>query len=248
MEVNILNEREQVYRSSDAPKLLKEITELTERETVYYKSSDPKADCDNFVDMYEEDYIVEEDIGINIPNVEKCPSKCGSQNTDTHYTAKLIVGTSNESETNDNAENGNVYINIVENSTVRSSNNIVGEGDISVSSDTTGKIIIESHVGENLGLDVTNLFNNGSSLLGNISDLITKKLYTKDDSGNLTYPVTFYPHGDTEDNISSSVGYLYREHITQVSGQISTKKYIATIRQNGPYIVCDAVDSRTSTL
>ncbi len=82
MEVNILNEREQVYRSSDAPKPIKKITELTERETVYYKSSDPKADCDNFVDMYEEDYIVEEDIGINIPNVAKCPSKCNSSNTE----------------------------------------------------------------------------------------------------------------------------------------------------------------------
>jgi hypothetical protein len=68
-----------VYRSSDAPKPIKKITELTEREVVYYKSSDPKADCDNFVDMYEEDYIVEEDIGINIPNVAKCPSKCNSQ-------------------------------------------------------------------------------------------------------------------------------------------------------------------------
>lgn len=168
--------------------------------------------------------------------------------SNTHYTAKLVAGASNTSKTNDNAENGNVYLNVVENSTVRSSHNIVGEGDVSVRSDATGRIIIESRVEETLGLDVTNLFSEGSSILGNISDLITKQLYTKNDSGNLTYPVTFYPHGDTEDNISSSVGYLYREHITQVSEQISTKKYIATIRQNGPYIVCDAVDSRTSTL
>lgn len=168
--------------------------------------------------------------------------------SNTHYTAKLVAGASNTSKTNDNAENGNVYLNVVENSTVRSSHNIVGEGDVSVRSDATGRIIIESCVEETLGLDVTNLFSEGSSILGNISDLITKQLYTKDSNGNLTYPVTFYPHGDTEDNISSSVGYLYREHITQVSEQISTKKYIATIRQNGSYIVCDAVDSRTSTL
>lgn len=168
--------------------------------------------------------------------------------TNTHYTAKLVAGASDASKTNENAENGNVHINLIEDNKVRSYHNIVGEGDVSVRSDATGRIIIESRVEETLGLDVTNLFREGSSILGNTSDLITKKLYTKNDSGNLTYPVTFYPHGDTEDNISSSVGYLYREHIIQVSGQISTKKYIATIRQNGPYIVCDAVDSRTSTL
>lgn len=484
MEVNILNEREQVYRSSDAPKPIKKITELTEREVVYYKSSDPKADCDNFVDMYEEDYIVEEDIGINIPNVAKCPSKCNSQSngietdpvfsaspaaqiteenieewntvslqvelnknnitvldkniealslstqkiidgrtviskakeatsaekdsdgnvikttyakqkdynytlgtalatselskylnishnynktlaipyatennggamsaedkskidnvninspiayavydgtsadvvvttttgyfptelitgarvtikitgnigliktlnvngtgvknvyysgnsmtsgmidrynvydfifdgtyyrilgvdtdTNTHYNTKIVAGASATSKTNDNAENGNVYLNVIENSTVRSSNNIVGEGDISVRSDATGKIIIESRVE---GIDVTDLFSGGGSgLQGNISDLITKPLYTKDSNGNLTYPVTFYPKGDSDDNIDVTLGYLYREHVTQVSGNISTKKYIASIRQNGSYIVCDAVDSRTSTL
>lgn len=164
----------------------------------------------------------------------------------THYNAKIVAGASNTSKTNDNAENGNVYLNVVENSTVRSSNNIVGEGDISVRSDATGKIIIESRVE---GIDVTVLFSGGGSgLLGNISDFITKKLYTKDSNGNLTYPVTFYPKGDSEDNIDVTLGYLYREHVTQVSGNISTKKYIATIRQNGDYIVCDAVDSRTSTL
>lgn len=164
------------------------------------------------------------------------------------YTAKIAVGASATSKTNGNAENGNVHLNVIENSTVRSSHNIVGEGDVSVRSDATGKIIIESRVGDNLGIDVTNLFSEGSSILGNISNLITKKLYTKDSNGDLTYPVTFYPKGDSEDNIIVTLGYLYREHIIQVSGQISTKKYIATIRQNGNYIVCDAVDSRTSTL
>lgn len=166
--------------------------------------------------------------------------------TNTHYNAKIVAGASATSKTNDNAENGNVYLNVIENSTVRSSNNIVGEGDISVRSDATGKIIIESRVE---GIDVTALFSGGgSSLQGNISDLITKPLYTKDSNGNLTYPVTFYPKGDSEDNIDVTLGYLYREHVTQVSGNISTKKYIASIRQNGSYIVCDAVDSRTSTL
>lgn len=169
--------------------------------------------------------------------------------TNTHYNANIVVGDNSTSKTNDNAENGNVHLNVVENNIVRSSNNIVGEGDISVRSDATGKIIIESRVEETLGLDVTVLFSGGgSSFSGKISDFITKKLYTKDSNGNLTYPVTFYPKGDSDDNIDVTLGYLYREHITQVSGNISTKKYIATIRQNGDYIVCDALDTRTSTL
>lgn len=166
----------------------------------------------------------------------------------THYVAKLVAGASAKSKTNQNAENGNVHINLIENNVVKSSHNIVGEGDVSVRSDATGKIIIESYAEEALGFDVTNLFTEHSSIPGNISNLITKKLYTKDSNGNLTYPVTFYPKGDSEDNIDVTLGYLYREHIIQVSGNISTKKYTATIRQNGDYIVCDAIDTRTSTL
>lgn len=74
MEVNILTEREQVYRGSGTP--LEKIVEIPkEREVVYYKSSDPKADCDNFVDMYEEDYVLEDEVGINLPSVSKCPTK-----------------------------------------------------------------------------------------------------------------------------------------------------------------------------
>lgn len=74
MEVNILTEREQVYRGSGTPIEIK-VEMPTEREVSYYKSSDPKADCDNFVDMYEEDCLVEDEIGINIPVVSKCPAK-----------------------------------------------------------------------------------------------------------------------------------------------------------------------------
>lgn len=75
MEVSILSEREQVYRSSDTPTIEKKVEIPAEREVSYYKSSDPKADCDNFVDMYEEDYVLEDEIGINLPLVSKCPTK-----------------------------------------------------------------------------------------------------------------------------------------------------------------------------
>ena len=76
MEVSILNEREQVFKgSSQISAPLQNFTELKEREVSYYKSSDEAPKCDDFVDMYEEDYVLEDEIGINLPLVSKCPTK-----------------------------------------------------------------------------------------------------------------------------------------------------------------------------
>ena len=76
MEVSILNEREQVFKgSSQISAPLQNFTELKEREVSYYKSSDEALKCDDFVDMYEEDYVEVDEVGINIPAVSKCPTK-----------------------------------------------------------------------------------------------------------------------------------------------------------------------------
>lgn len=76
MEVSILNEREQVFKgSSQISAPLQNFTELKEREVSYYKSSDEAPKCDDFVDMYEEDYVEVDEVGINIPAISKCPTK-----------------------------------------------------------------------------------------------------------------------------------------------------------------------------
>lgn len=64
--------------------------------------------------------------------------------TDTHYTAKNVVTSSATSKTNAAGTNGNVYLNEVENSTVRSSHKIVGTGATSVTSDASGNITIDT--------------------------------------------------------------------------------------------------------
>ena len=64
--------------------------------------------------------------------------------TDTHYTAKNVVGASATAQANAVATNGNVYLNLVENSTVRSANKIVGSGATLVASDASGTITISS--------------------------------------------------------------------------------------------------------
>ena len=74
MEVKILSEREQVYRSNDTPKTLENFVEVTEREISYYKNSDSEANDDNFIDIYDEETLIRDDVGLDIPNA-KCPVK-----------------------------------------------------------------------------------------------------------------------------------------------------------------------------
>ena len=64
--------------------------------------------------------------------------------TDTHYTARLYVGASNAAKSNAAATNGNVYLNLVENNTVRDYHNINGTGATKVTSDASGVITIYS--------------------------------------------------------------------------------------------------------
>ena len=65
-------------------------------------------------------------------------------NTDTHYTTGLKVGASATATANAAAPNGYVYLNVLDNTTVRDSHNIVGSGATTVTSDANGKITISS--------------------------------------------------------------------------------------------------------
>lgn len=165
--------------------------------------------------------------------------------TNTHYNAKIVAGASATSKTNDNAENGNVYLNVIENSTVRSSHNIVGEGDVSVRSDVTGRIIIESRVGDNLRIDVTPLLTlsatSDSKLIGySLVDLTNHILYSSGKDGDLGGPVKFYPttettggNGGNENSINSfypAGGYLIQEAIQAYGSSITIGKWIIKVK------------------
>lgn len=75
--------------------------------------------------------------------------------TDTHYTTGLKVGASATATANAAATNGNVYLNVLDNTTVRDSHNIVGSGATTVTSDANGKITISS-TNTNTDTKVTN--------------------------------------------------------------------------------------------
>lgn len=64
--------------------------------------------------------------------------------TDTHHTAKEIVGSSATATTNVTAETANPFLNVVENDTVRSSHQISGGGATTVKADKNGNIVITS--------------------------------------------------------------------------------------------------------
>lgn len=88
--------------------------------------------------------------------------------TDTHYEAKNVVGgtASATADTSSNLSNGNVYINLVENGSVKSSHKISGSDAVSVTTDSSGNINISAHdtkyTGSNgIALSGTNFTNSG---------------------------------------------------------------------------------------
>lgn len=65
-------------------------------------------------------------------------------NTDTHYKTGLKVGASATAAANAAASNGNVCLNVLDDTTVRDSHKIVGSGATTVTSDANGVITIKS--------------------------------------------------------------------------------------------------------
>ena len=71
------------------------------------------------------------------------PSNAVFTDTDTHYTSKNVVGASSTATANATATNGNVYLNHLEESSVKSSHKIIGDGSVTVTSDANGVITIK---------------------------------------------------------------------------------------------------------
>ena len=68
----------------------------------------------------------------------------GIPTSDTHHTSSTVVGASNAAKANAAATNGNVWLNHIENNTVRSAHNIKGGGATTVVSDANGVVTISS--------------------------------------------------------------------------------------------------------
>ena len=68
----------------------------------------------------------------------------GAVFTDTHFTTGLVTSNSATGTSNAAAINGNVYLNLKDNSTIRNSHKIIGSGATTVTSDASGTITIAS--------------------------------------------------------------------------------------------------------
>ena len=83
-------------------------------------------------------------------------------NTDTHHTAKNIVGASSTATTDATATNGNVWLNLIENGAVRSNHKISGASNVTVTASSSGDITIS---GPNLsGYSTTGHTHNASAI------------------------------------------------------------------------------------
>lgn len=128
--------------------------------------------------------------------------------TDTHYTSKNVVTSSATSKTNAAGINGNVYLNEVENSTVRSSHKIVGSGATSVTSDASGNITIDTPLKTI----------NGESIIGSGNITISGG----SSSGSSAYAEVSHGTSDTTFTLAPNVFHIWDE-VTELNITLSSE-------------------------
>lgn len=135
--------------------------------------------------------------------------------TDTHYTTGLKVADSATATANAAATNGNVYLNVLDNSTVRDSHNIIGSGATSVTSDSNGIITISS-------TNTVYTHPNSGVTAG------TYKSVTVNAQGHVTAgsnPTTLAGYGITDAKIANGVITLGSNTITPLTSHQSLTNY-----------------------
>ena len=127
-----------------------------------------------------------------------------SDNTDTHYTTKLVATTSSGTA-HAATTNGNTYLRLFDDSTARQSIKIVGTGATTVSTDANGVITINSTGGGQVDLSGYATEDYVDEAINNLEEVIpTRTGQLTNDSGYLTsIPVTL-DSGDTFTTITIS--------------------------------------------
>ena len=126
-------------------------------------------------------------------------------NTNTHYISKNVVGAASNATANATATNGNVYLNHLEESTVKSTHNIAGSGATSVTSDASGNITISSTDTKNTAgttNSTSKLFLAGAtSQAANPQTYSNSSVYT---TNGTMYATTFSGSGASLTNLNAS--------------------------------------------
>lgn len=136
---------------------------------------------------------------------------------DTHYATGLKVGATSYATANAAATNGNVYLNVLDNYTVRDSHKIVGTGATTVTSDANGVITISS-------TDTNTVYTHPNSGV----TAGTYKSVTVNAQGHVTSgtnPTTLSGYGITDAKIANGVITLGANSITPLTSHQSLANY-----------------------
>lgn len=136
---------------------------------------------------------------------------------DTHYATGLKVGATATATSNAAASNGNVYLNVLDNYTVRDSHKIVGSGATTVTSDANGVITISS-------TDTNTVYTHPNSGVS----AGTYKSVTVNAQGHVTAgtnPTTLSGYGITDAKIANGVITLGANSITPLTSHQSLSNY-----------------------
>lgn len=136
---------------------------------------------------------------------------------DTHYSTGLKVGSTASATANAAATNGNVYLNVLDNYTVRDSHKIVGTGATTVTSDANGVITISS-------TDTNTVYTHPNSGV----TAGTYKSVTVNAQGHVTSgtnPTTLSGYGITDAKIANGVITLGANSITPLTSHQSLSNY-----------------------
>lgn len=136
---------------------------------------------------------------------------------DTHYMTGLKVGATAYATSNAIASNGNVYLNVLDNYTVRDSHKIVGSGATTVTSDANGVITISS-------TDTNTVYTHPNSGV----TAGTYKSVTVNAQGHVTAgtnPTTLSGYGITDAKIANGVITLGANSITPLTSHQSLSNY-----------------------
>ena len=136
---------------------------------------------------------------------------------DTHYVTGLKVGATASATSNAAASNGNVYLNVLDNYTVRDSHKIVGAGATTVTSDANGVITISS-------TDTNTVYTHPNSGV----TAGTYRSVTVNAQGHVTAgtnPTTLAGYGITDAKIANGVITLGANSITPLTSHQSLSNY-----------------------
>lgn len=136
---------------------------------------------------------------------------------DTHYATGLKVGATSYATANAAASNGNVYLNVLDNYTVRDSHKIVGTGATTVTSDANGVITISS-------TDTNTVYTHPNSGV----TAGTYKSVTVNAQGHVTAgsnPTTLSGYGITDAKIANGVITLGANSIAPLTSHQSLANY-----------------------